>query len=507
MKQSGYVYFVGAGPGNAQLLTIEALNVIKQAEAIVYDQLVDENLLASLVGEQVERYFVGKGDGEHIWEQCEINELLTRLAKQGKTVVRLKGGDPLIFGRLGEEIECLQASNVTYEIVAGITAATAAAARLGIPLTHRDFASSVSFITGHLEPSKAEVKGFWKNWAKQSGTLVLYMATKQIDGIVREMIEAGKKPTTPVAVIANVSLPNEAHFFATLQQLPEEIKKHQIKAPAVMIIGEVVRLGEKHKLFSVRPLHGKSVLVTRPKHQQHSIYEPLQQAGANVIDVPLINIQPVKDFKVVDATIKSISNYDWLVFTSVNGVTNFMERVKFFQKDARILSHTKIAVIGPGTKYQLEKYSLLADVMPSNFIAEELVRELTTKNNMQGKRVLLIRGTLGRPVLKEELENKGAKVTQMSVYDNTPNIQAPEALQRVVGEGIDYVTLTSSSTASSFFQAVKQAHLEDWVKKTKIVSIGPVTTKTIEDMGYRANIEAAQYTIPGLVDAIIKDAQ
>ena len=473
------VYLVGAGPGDAGLLTIKAREILETAEVVIYDRLADEKIL-SCVPETAEKIYVGKSAGRHTLKQDEINKLLVKHAD--KIVVRLKGGDPFVFGRGGEEAVFLRENNCAFEIISGVTSAIAVPAYAGIPVTHRGVATSFAVVTGHEDPNKSESSINWEKISTAVDTLIFLMGVENLPKITAKLIEYGRAKDTPAAVIRN----------GTKFSQQVDVTEKNIKPPAILVVGEVVNLREKLQWFDNKILFGKKILVTRTRAQASKLTRQLENLGADVVEFPTIKIAPPSDnFKSLDAAISDIKNFEWLIFTSANGVEKFFERLKIAKLDARALSASKIAVIGSGTAEKLLGYNLIPDLIPAEFRAESLVDAL--KNSMRGKNILIARAEVARDILPAELKNFGANVTVAAAYktvaDTPPEINFSK---------IDMATFTSSSTVENFVAAAGV----DALKKFKTAAIGTVTADTLKKFGVTADVIAKEFTIAGLVDEI-----
>jgi uroporphyrinogen III methyltransferase/synthase len=499
-KASGKVYLVGAGPGDPALLTLRGAECLRRADVVLYDYLVNPVLVAHCRPE-AERICLGKHGGGRIWPQEEINEQLVALAKQGKTVVRLKSGDPAIFARGAEEIERLAKEGIAFEIVPGITAALAAGSYAGIPITHRELASAVALVTGHEDPEKQEKSVDYGAIAKFPGTLVFYMGVTTVRHWAAELMAAGKNATTPVAIVRRCSQANQRTIRTRLGEVAAEVERQKLRPPVIFIIGEVAGLSEQLSWFEKRPLFGQKILVTRPAHQAQSLAGPLAELGAEVLFQPAIEIGPPPDWGPVDAALSRLKEFDWLVFSSSNGVRAVLERL--MQRsggDLRALGPVKLAAIGSGTADKLLRYHLKADAVPDEFRAESLA--VTLAENARGKRFLLARASRGRELLAEELTAAGGIVEQVVVYQSTDVTVPDPTISELLRAGkIDWVTVTSSAIAKSLVGMFG----ED-LKRTKLVSISPITSGILRELGFEPAAEANEYTMAGVVEAIRRTA-
>lgn len=498
------VFLVGAGPGDPGLLTVRAAELLAKADLVLYDQLVPKRLL-DFANPAAETICVRDLPGTHPDKYPHIHEMLIRYGKAGKTVVRLKGGDPLVFGRGGEEAEALRDAGVGYEIVPGVTAALAAAAYLDIPLTHRRFASAVALVTGHELPNKPGNRIDWEAVAAFPGTLAIYMGIARLPLIVGELLKYGKLPDTPAGIVERASTGDMRTVFAPLGELETARRNAGLEAPGLILVGTAVDQRADRSWFEQRPLFGHRVLVTRPAHQAGPMMRRLELLGAVPYLLPTVEIREPADPGPLDAALDRLRDggFDWLAFTSANGVHALIRRLKARGRDLRDLGRVKFAAIGPKTADALREYHLNPDVVPTEFIAESLVAALTDR--VRGQRVLLARANRGREVLREELA-KIADVEQVVVYDQAdaidPSSDALAALRR--GE-IGFVTFTSSNVARSLLKAF-DATTRDRVQRgeIKLVAISPETGKAVRELGYPVAAEAEVYTADGLIDAVVR---
>lgn len=477
------VYLVGAGAGDFGLLTLRACEVLEAADVVIYDRLADESILNLCAG--AKKIYVGKEAGRHTFKQSEINQLLVYEARQNKIVVRLKGGDPFVFGRGGEEALYLRENNLPFEIVPGVTSAIAVPAYAGIPVTHRGIATSFAVVTGHEDPTKPESTINWEKISTAVDTLIFLMGIANLPQIVAKLIENGRKSDTPAALIRWGTKNNQEVFVTTLAEAPSV----KISPPAIFVVGEVVKLRERLKWFDTKILFGRKILVTRARAQASKLSRALKNLGAAVIECPTIKITaPSDNFAAIDAAIKILRDFDWIIFTSANGVEKFFERLRVYGLDARVLN--KVAAIGSATAEKLSNFGIIADVVPENFVAESLAASL--KDFVAGKKVLLARAEVAREILPEMLKNFGAEVTIAPVYKTIPEIPA-----QIDFESVDLITFTSSSTVENFVAAYG-------VPKIPVAAIGPITARTLENFGVKPAVVAEEFTIGGLVEAIGK---
>jgi len=498
------VFLVGAGPGNPGLLTVRGAEVLARADLVLYDQLVPERLL-ELAPQHAERLCVRDLPGQHPDKYPHIHRKLIDAAQAGKLVVRLKGGDPLIFGRGGEEAEALRAAGLSYEIIPGVTAALAAGAYLELPLTHRLYASAIAFVTGHELPHKPGNKLDWKALAAFPGTLAIYMGIARLPVIIAELLKYGKPPDTPAAIVERTSVGEQRSVFAALANLEEARRHSGLEAPGLILVGEAIGQRAAHPWFESRPLFGQRVLVTRPAHQAASMVRKLEHLGAVVTRMPVIEIREPADFSPLDGALGQLARgeWDWLVFTSANGVHALLRRLDAIGRDLRALGSVKLAAIGPKTAEALREYHLCADLVPeSSFSSEGLAEAL--KPHVAGKRVLLARANRGRALLRDQLAQI-ATVEQVVVYDQVdvvnPDASILDALRR--GE-IRYVTLPSSNIARGVLTGFDET-IRGRVERGEIllVAISPETGNAIRELGLPVAAEATTFTEDGLIQAVM----
>ena len=499
----GYVYLVGAGPGDRGLITVKGLNVLKNADIVIYDHLANTDLLKE-VRADAEKIYVGKKAGTHTLDQKLINELIIEKAKAKKIVVRLKGGDPFVFGRGGEEALALNNSNIPFEIVPGITSGIAAPAYAGIPVTHRSMATSVSFITGHEDPTKKHSQLNWKAIASMHGTLVFYMGVRNLESIVLKLMEYGKSEKTPVAVIQRGTSTQQKTITGKLDDIIDKTEKADVKPPALIIVGEVVSLYPDLSWYEKKPLFGKRIIVTRARSQASKLAVALESLGANTIMLPTIKIKKAEDMAPLDNAVKNLADYNWIIFTSVNGVESFFERLFQSGQDSRSLSNNKICVIGPATADRLSSFGLKADMQPDEFIAEAIV-DIFKKMDIPGKKILLPRADIARADLRLGLEKCGAQIDEVIAYRTCMEDEQDEKVIEEIRSGcFDLVTFTSSSTVKNFVQLIGQENIKQVFSSASIASIGPITQKTAGSFGLKVQIQPEKYTIPDLVQSIVK---
>ena len=486
----GKVYLVGAGPGDPELITLKGRRLLEQADSVFYDHLAPRALL-ELTPEGCELVYVGKKRAVHTYPQERISAMLVERARAGRQVVRLKGGDPFVFGRGGEEIEALAEAGVEFEVVPGVTTPVGIAAYCGVPLTHRKYTSVVTFVTGHdLERIDWEKVG-------AAETLVLFMALTRFGEIARRLIELGKPATTPALAVRWASRPDQQTITGTLADLPEKIEAAGLKPPATFIVGGVVGLREKFNWFERLPLFGRRIVITRARRQASRLAARLRSLGADVVEFPTIEIREASDYAALDEAIARLADYDWLAFTSVNGVEYFTRRLDASAADLRAL-RAKICAIGPMTARAIEALHLKVDVMPKQFVAESLI-EAFAPFDLQGKRVLLPRAKVAREVLPEALRARGARVDVVPAYETVIPAGAAERAREVSAKKPHWVLFTSSSTVKNFVETAGAAALDG----VGIASIGPVTSNTARSLGLGVTLEAKPYTIDGLIEALL----
>ena len=499
---AGMVYLVGAGPGDYRLISVRACDCLKKAQVVVYDRLADHRILR-YAPDEAEYIYVGKASSRHTMKQADINQLLVDKAKEGKCVVRLKGGDPFVFGRGGEEALLLEKNGLPFDIVPGITSAIAVPAYAGIPVTHRAVATSFAVITGHEDPMKGASNMRWDKLATGVDTLVFLMGVANLPYITSQLISNGRPADTPAAVIRWGTKPEQRVLVTDLEHVAAEVTKKKIKPPAIFIVGEVVKLREKLAWFDrldTHPLFGQNVVVTRAREQASKLTDALEELGACCIEVPAIALREPSDaYAAADAAIAELSSYDWIIFTSANGVRRFFARLFAAGRDARALGSCHIAAIGSATAASLRECGLAADVVPAEYRAEAVVEALADSVG-QGTRILLPRAQEAREVLPDSLRAKGAVVDVVPVYETVAAAEDTEGICKKLAAGeIQWVTFTSSSTVTNFLKIIKDTAL---LKHTRTACIGPVTAETCRKNGIEPDVVAEEYTIEGLTRAI-----
>lgn len=506
----GKVYLVGAGPGDPKLITVRGLEALRRSDAVVYDRLASPRLLREAKA-GAELIYVGKLPDRHTLPQEEINQLLADLALQGKTVTRLKGGDPCVFGRVGEEAELLVKHGIEFEIVPGITSAIAVPAYAGIPVTHRDFNTSFTVVTGHEKPEKLESTIEWDKVACSSDTLIFLMGVAKIGYISEQLMRYGRKPHTPVALVRWGTHMEQATLTGTLADIAVKVQTADFKPPAVIIVGEVVKLRERLAWFEKKPLFGRRVLVTRARAQASELVERIDELGGEAVEFPVIRMQEPQDAAVLaslDDALRQMDRYDWIVFTSVNGVEHFFQRLLTLRIDVRSMHRARIAAVGPKTMEALEQRGLIAEVLPEDYQAEGLLSVLEPMLRA-GESVLLPRGDLSRSVLPETLRSWGVEVTEAVTYENVITDEGAEEVIQMLRKGeIHIVTFTSSSTVTNLVDLLQRHGGEDVLAtlgQAKIACIGPVTADTARKHGLEVHYMAEASTLDGLIQALAAD--
>jgi len=496
-KKNGKVFLVGAGPGDLGLVTLRAKECIERAEVIVYDHLANPEMLG-WAREDAEIIYAGKRAGEHALSQEEINALLIEKARQGKQVVRLKGGDPFVFGRGAEEAEAIVAARIEFEIVPGITSAIAGPAYAGIPVTHRVQNSHVTFFTGHEDPAKAGSSIDFAALAKLGGTQVMLMGVERIGSITGEMMARGIRADLPVALVRWATTGRQETLTGTVENIAQRVVDLGFEAPAIAVFGDVVSLRQTLNWYENRPLSGRRIVVTRTRKQAGALTDQLRALGADVFELPTIRIEPPTNLREFAELVQDAHVYDWIVFTSPNGVDAFFEIFFKLYDDAREVGGTKIAAIGPATAQRVRDFHLHVDLQPDEFIAEALAREFRKQGGLENLRILLARSEKARDVLPRQLSDLGAIVDEGFAYRTVPETRdTTGARRRLLEEGADLITFTSSSTVENFL-----ALGLPWPEGMRVASIGPITSKTARDHGLKIDVEARRHDIEGLVEAI-----
>jgi len=500
LSRSGIVYLVGAGPGDPGLMTLKGRECLQKADVVVYDYLANPRFL-QYAPQSSKKIYVGKKGASHSVEQEDINRLLIEESQKGKVVVRLKGGDPFIFGRGGEEALALAEASVPFEIVPGVTSAISVPAYAGIPLTHRDFTSTVTFVTGHEKDQKAPMSPDWPALSKM-GTIVFLMSFGTLPLIVQKLVEAGKSQNTPVEVIEWGTLPRQKSVCGTLANIISEVQVKNIKPPTIVVVGEVVTLGKTLNWFEKKSLFGKKILVTRSRHQISEISDRLEMEGAQVLEVPTIEFRPPTTWKGVDQSIKNLSRYSWILFTSANGVTTFFERLRKKGKDVRTLGPVRLGAIGPATATALESQGLKPDLVATEFRSEGLVKAIKNHGKIKDQKFLIVRAREAREILGNILKKAGAKVDEVESYRMILPKENASLLAEVLKKDLDLVVFASSNTARNYLELAKIAGVEDQAKKIPTACIGPITSRSAKEIGLRVVIQPKKSTMSDLIKAI-----
>jgi uroporphyrinogen III methyltransferase/synthase len=496
------VYLVGAGPGDPGLITVKGVECLAKAEVVIYDYLASPTLLKH-AAPGAELIYVGKKGGDHTLPQEEINALIVRKAREAKVVTRLKGGDPFVFGRGGEEAEALVDAGIPFEVVPGVTSAVAAPAYAGIPLSHRRLTATIAFVTGHEDPTKEASNIDWPALARGIGTLVFFMGVKNLPNIVRELTSNGRSPQTPAALVRWGTTPAQATVSGTLADIVDKVKQAGLAAPAIIVVGEVVGLRDKLAWFERRPLMGRRIVVTRSREQASDLVRALSELGAECLECPTIEAAPPDDSGPLDGAIAELARFDWIVFTSVNVVSFFFDRLFHLGKDARALGHLCTAAIGPATADRLKSFGLSSDLVPETYVAESIIAALRTRD-IRGKRILLPRAQVARPILPEALTAMGAAVREVAAYQTRhAAADAGQLIDQLADHRIDLVTFTSSSTVKNFKALLPSDRVDELAAGLPAACIGPVTADTARKLGFEVRLVAAEYTIPGLCNAIL----
>ena len=496
-NQKGICYLAGAGPGDLGLVTLKTRECVERADVLVYDYLCNPDIL-KWARPGVEITYAGKKAGAHTLGQEEINALLVEKTKAGKTVVRLKGGDPFLFGRGGEEAEALAKAKLRFEVIPGVSSALAAPAYAGIPLTHRDCNSQVTIFTGHEDPSKPESVLEYEQLAKAQGTKVMLMGVERIGEICGSLMQKGADPKTPVALVRWGTTGRQQTVTGHMDDIGRIVEEAGFSAPAVAVFGEVVKLRSKLGWFENRPLFGKRIVVTRTRKQAGALSFDLGALGADVFELPTIRIEPPKDVRSFAELVQDSHAYDWIIFTSPNGVGAFFEMFYKLYDDAREIGGVRIAAIGPVTAQRVKDYRLKVDLQPEEYVAESIVKAFKKECSLEHLRVLLVRPEVARDVIGVELAKLGAIVDEALAYQTVPETEdLSGGIAKFTKEGADMITFTSSSTVENFM-ALKLP----LPAGLKTASIGPITSKTMRDLGLKVDVEASKHDIPGLVKAI-----
>lgn len=504
----GKVYLVGAGPGDPRLITVRGLQCIKQCTAIVYDRLASPRLLKE-APKSAKRVYVGKLPDRHTMKQEDINQLLVDLALEGHIVTRLKGGDPTIFGRVGEEAGLLQENDIPYEIVPGITSAISVPAYAGIPVTHRDHASSLSIITGHEKPEKLEKSINWKKLTQATGTLLFLMGVAKIGFIAEQLIKYGRDQHTPVALVRWGTTPEQQTLIGELHNIAEKVAYHKFESPAIIIVGDVVKQRETLLWYEKLPLFGLRILLTRAMEQNQSLSTKIDDLGGEPVEFPVIALEKVNEagkIEKIKQACAEISRYDWIVLTSTNGVQHFFDWLMSCNIDIRQLNRAKFVAVGPKTADEIKKRGIFVDLVAERFDAEGVI-EVMQHLDLADKQILIPHSSIAREVLTEQLTSLGAHVTDLPIYENSiVTEQEPFIIDWLLEQHIHLLTFTSSSTVTNFIEVLKHHGIEDPIKLMStypIASIGPITSNTIRSYGLNVTIEADEATVDGLINKIV----
>jgi len=498
--KKGIVYLVGAGPGDPELITVKAVRLLQNADAVVYDRLANPRILAH-IPPAAQLYYAGKASSKHSLPQHRINALLVSLAKKGLRVVRLKGGDPFVFGRGGEEILELVKAKIPFQVVPGVTSAISVPAFAGVPVTHRGFTSGFAVFTGQEDPAKEDSSIAWDKISTGIGTLVFLMGVENLGNIVAALVRHGRPPETPCCLIQWGTLPRQKTVSATLATIVKDARAASISPPAILVVGEVVSLRRKLNWFEQQPLFGKRILVTLPAEDNSRLSQRLEQSGADCTALPLISIAALSDYRALDSAIRQIEDFHWVIFTSQNGVKFFKQRLIALNMDVRSLQGVKVASIGPKTKETVESLGLRNDVQPGNYTQEGLLKALK-KAGVKGSNILIVRAQEARDVLPDGLAALGAHVRVIPAY------KAVLRSERITDPGylkdFDLVTFTSSSCVHGFFKVFSRRQIFSKKNRFRVASIGPVTSRTCEEYVLKVSIEAKEYTLDGLAAAVLK---
>ncbi len=501
--ESGAVYLVGAGPGDVRLLTMRGGELLGRAEVVIYDALVNPDLL-KLAPRDCELIYAGKRADSHAMPQAELNRLLAEKAGQGRTVVRLKGGDPYVFGRGGEESESLRQAGVRFEVVPGVSSVIAAANYAGIPITHRDFCSGFAVVTGHQDPTKPSSGVDWEAFAKMPGTKIVLMGAERMAWIAEKLIACGMKPSTPTGMVRWGTTGRQQVLTGTLSDIAGKAAQAGFQAPALTVIGGVVGLRRKLNWFEERPLFGQRTVVTRTREQASRLSCRLRELGADVLEIPTIKIAAPKKKEILAEALAALGEYDWLVFTSPNGVTAFFDYFLRAFDDLRALGNLRIAAVGPATAEKIASLHLRVDAMPKKYLTSELIAAIEAVESIENLKILLARAEIANPELPRKLTDCRAIVDDVPVYQTLPEEEDRNgAAARLWKEGADWITFSSSSTVRHFHQRFPLARLKAKYLHLKLASIGPETSKALAELGEQPNVEASEHAIDGLVSAML----
>jgi len=500
---SGMVYLVGAGPGDPQLLTLRGAELLRAADVVVYDSLVNPALarLAPAGAEIIAR------SAERPFTQDELNDLLAARARAGKRVVRLKGGDPYLFGRGGEEAERLAAAGIPFEVVPGVSSITAVPASAGIPVTHRTLASMLTVVTGHEDPAKSGPGVDWALLARTPGTKVILMGLERLDAISEILRAHGLAATTPAAVVSWGTTDRQRTVTGTLGDLAARVRAAGLTSPAVIVVGEVAALRARLNWFEDRPLFGQRVVVTRARDQAEPLSRLLRERGADVLEVPCLKIAPPSRREPLIEALAGLGSYDWLIFTSVNGVTTFFEQFFRAYEDVRCLGMLRLAAVGPATAAKLRELHLKVDLVPHEYVARDIARDLAREGSLENLRVLLLRAEVANPELPRLLEEQGAIVDDIACYRTVAETEDWNgAAARLLAEGAEWLTFASGSAVRHFHERFNLTELRARFPRLRVASIGPETSKVLAGLNSPVEVEAQPHTIEGLVGALEQSA-
>lgn len=503
MERKGFVYLVGAGPGDPGLFTIKGKELLEQADVVIYDRLVSPAIIA-WANPQAEMIYVGKESSRHTLKQDEINALLAEKAGQGKTVVRLKGGDPFVFGRGGEEAIYVREHGFDFAVVPGITSAVAVPAYAGIPVTHRDATSSFAVITGHEKPGRETSSIHWDRISTGIGTLVFLMGVENLEYIATQLMEHGRAPETPVALIRRGTMPDQEVVTGRLDDIVRRVQAAGLKPPAIIVVGETVDLRRQLGWWETGPLWGKRILVTRSRAQASGLVKKIRGLGGEAIEFPTIEIEAEKNPEQLYQAFDRMEDYDWIIFTSVNAVDIFFRELKGRNRDIRCLAGIKLGAIGPATAARLQNLGLLAELIPDEFVAEGIIEKVKVMMTPREK-VLLPRARGARDVLPAALEKLGAAVEEIYLYQAVPPRASASDIEKILAQRFDYITFTSSSTVTNFVEILGERQAAAICGNAKTVCIGPITAGTAREKGLKADITAGEYTIDGLLQGILTE--
>ncbi len=496
------VFLVGAGPSDPNLLTVRALRLIQTADIIVYDALVSPQIL-QLIPHNTKKIYVGKRAGQHAHSQEEINQILVNLGQDEKgAVVRLKGGDPFVFGRGGEEMQALREAQIPYEVVSGITAGVAAPAYCGIPVTHRGLSQSLTLITAFTREGGVPSLD-WEALARLGGTLVFYMGMRTLPIIAKQLQKHGLDGNTPAGIISQGTSPRQREHFAQLKDFTEDYLDYENFTPALFMVGKVIQLGKEHSRFNRGALAGQRILVTRSVNQSSRLQDLLNAEGVETIFLPTIDIRSIEDNKKFEEAVHKLSTYTWLLLTSVNAVQIFMDKLLAMGFDSRALAHLKLACVGKATSEELRKYGLIADFIPQSYTAKDMANDLIELGLVkENDRLLLPQSSISNQAVQQTMEEHSIVCDSLAIYENIAISYDDEALKDIFSKPLDWLTFCSSSAVHNFFNLVDKHGLSEQVKGIKLAAIGEVTAKTIEDLGYPVSAMPSQASIPALVETI-----